>query len=172
MTHETIEQLTANLLLSTEHPLHFPTNLKKIAKKLNASIVKSNLHGESGYILQYKSHFLICIDTENHRVTHNRFTIAHELAHIALGHLNKRKNIPYAQKENEANYMAGALLMPFHFMVAYRDYETPILSTFMAVSEKAMEIRRKNIKRDPLYWKAIERNYYVEHLIHDFRYDI
>lgn len=172
MKYETIEQLAADILLSTEQPLRFPVNLKRIASALNASIVKSDLKGESGYILQYKNNYLICVDPKNHRVTHNRFTIAHELSHIALDHLGKRKNIPTPQKEKEANYMAGALLMPFHFMVAYRGYETPILSTFMAVSEKAMEIRRKNIKRDPLYWKAIEGDYYVEHLIHDFRYDI
>lgn len=172
MKCETIEQLAADLLLSTEKPLHFPVNLKRVASVLNASIVKSDLKGESGYILKYKDDYLICIDPDNHRVTHNRFTIAHELAHIALGHLDKRKHIPIFQKEKEANYMAGALLMPFHFMVAYRRYETPILSSFMAVSEEAMEIRRKNIKHDPSYWRAVEGNYYVEHLIHDFRYDI
>lgn len=169
MTQETIEQLAANLLLSTEHPLHFPTDLKRVAKKLNASIVKSNLRGESGYILQYKNHFLICIDTENHRVTHNRFTIAHELSHIALGHLDKRKHIPYAQKEQEANDMAGALLMPFHFMVAYRDYETRILSGFMAVSEQAMDIRRKQIIKDHHYHTAVQRNYYQDNLTRDIR---
>lgn len=172
MENSNIEHLSAQLLLKTESPLHFPVILKRVASVLNASIVKSDLKGESGYILQYKNNYLICVDPKNHRVTHNRFTIAHELSHIALDHLDKRKNIPTSQKEKEANYMAGALLMPFHFMVAYRGYETPILSTFMAVSEKAMEIRRKNIKRDPLYWKAIEGDYYVEHLIHDFRYDI
>lgn len=169
MTQETIEQLVANLLLSTERPLHFPTDLKKVAQKLNASIVKSNLRGESGYILQYKNHFLICIDTKNHRVTHNRFTIAHELSHIALGHLDKRKHIPYVQKEQEANDMAGALLMPFHFMVAYRDYETRILSGFMAVSEQAMDIRRKQIIKDRRYHIAVQRNYYKDNLNRDIR---
>ena len=171
-TNQTLERKAAELLLSTENPVQFPVDLYKIADKLNAEIVKAYLAGESGYIINYLDRYLICIDAENHRVTHNRFTIAHELAHIALGHLDKRKDLPEHIKEREANYLASALLMPFHFMVAYRNYEDRILSSFMAVSEEALSIRRREIKKDPEYKKAVDHNFYVDHLIRDFRKSI
>lgn len=169
MTNQQLERIAANLLLSTENPIQFPVDLYKIANHLHAEICKTDLAGESGYIIAYGDRYLICIDAKNNRITYNRFTIAHELSHIVLGHLDRRRALPEKEKEREANFLASALLMPFHFMVAYRDYEERILSGFMAVSEQAMSIRRREIKKDPMYYKAVARNYYGDHLDKDLR---
>lgn len=169
MKNGDLERIAARLLLATENPIKFPIDLYKIAAILHARILKTDLAGESGYIITYGGRYLICIDAKNNRITYNRFTIAHELSHIVLGHLDRRRALPEKEKEREANFLASALLMPFHFMVAYRDYEERILSGFMAVSEQAMAIRRREIKKDPMYYKAVTRNYYGDHLDKDLR---
>lgn len=169
MENGDLERIAARLLLATENPIKFPVDLDKIAAILHTRILKTNLAGESGYIIAFRGRYLICIDAENNRITHNRFTVAHELSHVVLGHLDRRRALPEKEKEREANYLASALLMPFHFMVAYRDYEERILSGFMAVSEQAMEIRRREIKKDPEYHKAVARSYYADHLDRDLR---
>ena len=96
----------------------------------------------------------------NHHENRIRFTIAHELAHYLLGHLNKNhkqyrdftdsfKNTNYNPKEIEANKLAAKILMPedkLDFLI-YKKGITSIkeLAKIMRVSEAAMMYRLKNL---------------------------
>lgn len=170
MKQKEIESIAANLLLTSNKKIQFPIILEPLLSHLNIEIIYSNLGGPPGYILHTKGAYRVYIDNaKNHTKTFTRFTIAHEIAHVALGHLTHRKFLSHKQKEQEANQLAAAILMPFHFMVAYRNYQSYILSRFMWVSEEAIDIRRKTIQKDPLYHKAIQKKQYTENLVKDFR---
>ena len=96
----------------------------------------------------------------NHHENRIRFTIAHELAHYLLGHLNDTqkeyrdftdsfKNTNYNPKEIEANKLAAKILMPedkLDFLI-YKKGITSIkeLAKIMRVSEAAMMYRLKNL---------------------------
>ena len=96
----------------------------------------------------------------NHHENRKRFTIAHELAHYLLGHLNNTqkeyrdftdsfKNTTYNPKEIEANKIAAKILMPedkLNFLI-YKKGITSIkeLAKIMRVSESAMMYRLKNL---------------------------
>lgn len=173
MKQKEIETLAATLLLKTQTKLQFPIKLESILAYLKIEIQYDDLCGEGGFILHQKGHFRILLDDGSyHSPVYRRFTIAHEIAHVVLGHLTHRKFLSHKQKEQEANQLAAAILMPFHFMVAYRNYESYILAKFMWVSEKAIEIRRETILKDPLYYKAVQREMYKENLLKDFSSEI
>lgn len=88
----------------------------------------------------------------------NRFTLAHEIGHLALGHsgvrsraavnheFRKQSGVPGApREESEASYWAAAFLMPAAIVM---ECETPeILAARCNVSLEAARIRKENIDR-------------------------
>jgi len=91
----------------------------------------------------------------NSPFTRKRFTIAHELGHIFLGHFkgscalfSSRNN----SLENEANMFAGEILVPIPFLkraiFGCNMRSVKILSLLFQVSEKVIEIQveRYNLK--------------------------
>lgn len=160
-----IEKIVAKILKSNLEEVRFPIDLKSLAKSLNIKIKYCDLEGEDGYIFKYKNSYMICInDTDNFR---NNFTLAHELGHVVLGHLDTHEHLPYYVKERQANHFAGALLMPFHFMVAYKNELDPVLNIFMKVSKKAELVRRKILESDIRYQNACNKKIYKPDLIRD-----
>jgi Zn-dependent peptidase ImmA (M78 family) len=95
------------------------------------------------------------LDPEYH---HHRFTLAHELGHLALHHNGVRSRavqghefrkqagvVGVGRDESEASYWAGAFLMPTSIVT---ECETPpILSARCGVSIEAAKIRKENIER-------------------------
>lgn len=92
----------------------------------------------------------------------NRFTLAHELAHCCLSHI-ENEQVPYVEyrhegiiddsKEISANIFAGELLIPFKFLreVLTNDYPDSFpssvkLAKIFAVSVNVMEERLKYLK--------------------------
>lgn len=160
-----IEKIVAKILKTNFEEIRFPIDIKNLAKSLNIKIEYSDLKGEDGYIFKYKNSYMICIDdTDNFR---NNFTLAHEVGHVVLGHLDTHEHLPYYVKERQANHFAGALLMPFHFMVAYKDELDPILNVFMNVSKKAEIVRRNILEADIRYKNACNRKIYKPDLKKD-----
>lgn len=88
-------------------------------------------------------------------ITRKRFTLAHELGHIALNHKLELDNIPDNVRETEANTFASLLLCPPFIVLktleSYRYYTNITdeiverLSSDFIVSEEAMRIVLHNL---------------------------
>ncbi len=89
---------------------------------------------------------------------YNRFTFAHELGHLALGHkgtrsravmgrdFRKQANIPGVwQEEAEAHQWAGAFLMPTRMVLQCKTASE--LASRCGVSPEAARIRTENLKQ-------------------------
>lgn len=161
-----IEKIVAKILKTNFEEIRFPIDIKNLAKSLNIKIEYSDLKGEDGYIFKYENSYMICI-ADNRINSRSNFTLAHELGHVVLGHLDTHEHLPYYVKERQANHFAGALLMPFHFMVAYKDELDPILNVFMNVSKKAEIVRRNILESDIRFKNACNRKIYKPDLKKD-----
>lgn len=78
---------------------------------------------DNKYVISYND-----VSKNEHRV---KFTLAHELGHILLGHLlNEKSGLIYKRQEKEANYFAKRLLIPLCFLTKLREKTVlPSLST-------------------------------------------
>lgn len=87
---------------------------------------------------------------KNHHPHRQRFTVAHEIGHLLLGHTHADSvNDPDGPGETEANQFAAELLMPLAMLKA--DIETgtkqpKVLSQRYFVSEESMWNRLKDCK--------------------------
>lgn len=106
-------------------------------------IYSDNLEGVKGYTLHRDGRFMVCYDPKNFHRHSIRFTIAHEIGHIYLGHF--KKNITsrqlYGQCEHEANYFAAALLMPEHLLSQYNTLSSEEIANKLDVSEESLGYR-------------------------------
>lgn len=96
---------------------------------------------------------------KSHPHVRKRFTVAHEVAHIMLGHLTDKdgeliedevrlRSAARDQKERDANAYAADLLMPYAMMrdaVASGIRDIDRLASLFGVSTQAMRIRINNI---------------------------
>jgi len=103
-----------------------PVPIEKIAKKLGAELRFEPFEGElSGMVHRPKKTAAIIGINSLHPKTRQRFTIAHEIAHLVLhsdeefhvdnrylGFRNDRSSQAIDDREIEANQFAAALLMP------------------------------------------------------------
>ncbi len=150
-----------------------PIDVLKIADKNNISVVidKSAPEDISGFITTNNKTTVIGINGE-HDKKRQRFTIAHELGHFLLGHINSEethvdKKIVIRFRNNssssgelveevEANLFAAELLMPtemiYKKIATNKAFELEDLSERIAslakefnVSEQAMMIRLTNL---------------------------
>ena len=103
---------------------------------------------------------------KDHAPTRQNFTIAHELGHIALGHLDGRdgeliddakrlRSAFWDREEREANAFAAELLMPARWVrealeAGIRTLDE--LSTLFGVSRQAMSVRIESLRR----WRGRE----------------
>ncbi len=131
-----------------------PVDIKKIIKKLGIEIVEDILPLDiSGAIRRAGKDITIYFDTREPK-TRQRFTLAHELAHYLLGHLDSgdgyiSDNTLYRsgmtnRQERDANYLAAELLMPMEQidkLLSSASYTLPTLAEKLEVSEAAVSIR-------------------------------
>lgn len=107
-----------------------PIDVKKIAEENNIQLFQADLdniqgYNLSGYIRKIPEGMKIVIN-KNHADTRNNFTIAHELGHYFLGHLNGKDNVvslrggEKTQIELESDYFAVALLMPKELILKHK----------------------------------------------------
>lgn len=143
--------------------------IKYIANALNSFQVKNQLLGACKYLnlnIYFRkmpeninavtlpasaanSNFITIIN-RHHNLGRLRFTIAHEIGHVALGHFSQRKLIPSIKKtknnilDREANIFASEFLMPADIvtkMVAKDGANVEKLRKFFKVSKQTIRIR-------------------------------
>jgi hypothetical protein len=86
------------------------------------------------------------------------FTLAHEIAHIALGHplIPREAKTPEEidMEEREADEFAGRLLMPEGIIYTCNYYSMAAVATYLNVSKTALLVRLNNLKRLNLPYAA------------------
>jgi len=123
-----------------------PVNSISLAHKLGFDVYEtSNMpEGQSGFCdIENRK---ICIKSNEPR-QRQRYSIAHEIAHIILKHGSRARLVCSSNndaKERDANKFAAALLMPamaMYTFVKIRGASFEELCTAFDVSQKAMSIR-------------------------------
>ncbi len=101
-----------------------PVILRKIidflGKEFDIDVIKADFKGEyDGITITIGNSHTLGFD-ENSPINRKRFSIAHELGHIVLGHTNgENKDYDFESKncrEQEANEFAAELLVPYEFL--------------------------------------------------------
>lgn len=136
-----------------------PVDVHHLTKVMGIRVEKNPFLGCSGQIeLTTNGPVITVKDTEIG--TRQRFTIAHEIGHFALGHLNQGhplfrdeasnfKTGVFLPVERLANQFAAELLMPervVSYAITNKGYKTlESLAALFGVSEVAMSWRLKNL---------------------------
>ncbi|MBT3201244.1 MAG: ImmA/IrrE family metallo-endopeptidase [Phycisphaerales bacterium] len=96
---------------------HFPDGPEELAKRLDIPIIRAAFKGSEGWCLRYREQAKITLNSTSPN-TRQRFTLAHELAHIVLG--TKNDVLPAGAgafcadtiEEKQANSLAAKFLLP------------------------------------------------------------
>lgn len=152
-----------------------PVKASQIAKKSDITIIKNSQadflqQGKSGAtVLQDEKFYIIYNDEES--VSRCRFTIAHELGHIFLGHLmtNKTKYRTFAiqdDTESEANVFARDLLAPACVLHELNLLNADDIARVCNISLEAARYRSNRMqeleKRNAWYLHPLERQVYEQ----------
>lgn len=163
-TKETIESKTRELVYSfneDDYPISFQKIIEKVPERIVIFNASFNAEGISWLTRKDGDDFLIYIN-HTEPLVRRRFSIAHELGHVILGHLSNeskkvdykyRKNYNYTKEEileeKEANWFASALLMPAEMLDKQikknKGVDLDTLADFFWVSTSALKIRLFNL---------------------------
>ena len=153
-----------------------PVNLKKITEYLSIRVIKNssvNLlsPSENGASILYANECFIIIDDEN-TLQRCRFTIAHELGHILLGHPTRDgyhartidKDRP--EIEREADIFASRLLAPACVLWGLNLHTAEEIAKVCNISISAAIIRAERMdvlyKRNKFLISPLERKVYEQ----------
>ena len=156
----TPERLARNVLMQHWDGM-LPVDVHAIAEIMGVVVESSPRMEESGKVCRKSAtdDYVIFYNASDHEVR-QRFTIAHEIGHIVLGHLANREEClrdprehysidNFDPKERDANRFAAALLMPADAVRAavahMKDPTLARLADLFKVSKLAMEIRLKSL---------------------------
>lgn len=154
------ERMTAKDVLDTHWDGVLPVRPIAIARQLGIDVFKSSDLGHSGQInLGKDGETPIIVFNDSEALVRQRFTVAHEIGHFALGHLNGSKQMfrddsrnfstfQYDTREVEANQFAAAFLMPSEVVrlaVQQGTRSISALAELFRVSEAAMKFRLINL---------------------------
>lgn len=144
---ENAKTAAKNLYSSLPPYIKYPVKMEPLIEHISGiDIVYSDLATEEGYSVHYDGRYRIFISSGSHPMR-LRFTLAHELGHIVLGHIKGHRHSPSAGEEWEANVFASELLMPEMLVRQYRNYSLDWITQFFFVSRKAAEIRLAEINQ-------------------------
>ncbi len=152
-----------------------PVSVLDIAKSAGIRVIKNSmvkwlLPSESGISIVISNKWFIVYDDSNSR-QRCRFTVAHELGHIFLGHeLKKRGNLTQTIRdsesfaEQEANIFASRLLAPACVIWALGLKTANEISSVCDISHSAAEFRAERMetlyKRNKFLSAPLERKVY------------
>lgn len=137
-----------------------PVDIEEIARNLGINLIPMVLKaGVSGAIQKKQDESIHIYHDISEPRARQRFTIAHEIGHYLLGHLDKetylsenillRSNLLTNSQERDANYLAAELLMPMSKIDEIIDakrvppysFSLDELAGILDVSEKALRVR-------------------------------
>lgn len=153
------ERMTSDDVLAAHWDGSVPVRPVALAARLGVRVFKRSNMLESGYVYIDDDGQPRIVYNADEAEVRQRFTIAHELGHYALGHLSSGKTMwrdtkdsfssaAYNPSEVEANRFAARLLMPADAIkVAVADGNRTIagLADLFRVSQVAMKFRLKNL---------------------------
>lgn len=153
-------------ILIDNHIYTFPVNVQKLAAQFNI-IVEPSEHLDSDIFavnLNYKNTQYIFYKQSGNENT-DRFTIAHELGHILMGHMTEKVTTSY--EEEQANIFASRLLAPMIVTKHNHIESAEQLAAFFGLSSEAAKIRFERYKmlekRNKFLTSPLEREYYINY---------
>ena len=152
-----------------------PVPVIPIAKHFGISVIKDSLvhelrKGESGISIFNGTGWIIVYDDSESR-QRKRFTVAHELGHILLGHEMKKgfylrsSSVHKPLLETEADVFASRLLAPACVLWGLNLHDADEISRICDMSISASQIRARRMKilyeRNMFLTSPLEREVYI-----------
>ncbi len=136
----------------------FPVDLTKILKAYNIKLCKYNdyddeaINSKDGFTENVEGVYIIHYNYYINSKKRKRFTIAHELGHIMLGHIKVRNILCRGGdiNEEEANFFARCLLAPeciINALDTSKDIDIKMLSDYFEVSKDCATYALNNSRR-------------------------
>lgn len=147
---KTARDLAKKLIKSakvTQAPVSLQVVIQQLQKEYDLEVKRMNVGDKVSGILvrcqKVDDDYTVIGFNENHHWHRRRFTIAHEIGHLLLGHVCSGNQDDRSYNENEANIFAGELLIPTSLIK--KDYtkhsDLKKLSELYRVSPTAMTIK-------------------------------
>lgn len=142
-----------------------PVKILNIARRAGIRVIKNSIanelsEDEKGHSYSRDNELVIIYDDTDPK-TVMRFTIAHELGHIFLGHNLEN---PTLSMENEANVFASRLLSPACVLWALDLHTHEEIAKICDISNKAAKIRAERMEilyeRDKFLTSPLEKQVY------------
>ena len=155
-----------------------PTDLGAIAKHYGCKIVlysdtniahflKTDIATGDGFVLRVNNQKQIYLNDTIHNKARRRFTLAHELGHVILGHdighihyQNNEIDNPADIQETQANIFARNILMPATVLAALNIYTLDEIMALCDVPYQSAAIRAGRMKE--LYKKGMFNRHPLE----------
>ncbi|MHB8171267.1 MAG: ImmA/IrrE family metallo-endopeptidase [Thermincolia bacterium] len=170
-------ELESMVFLKGRNITNFPVNIEEAASKLRVGkpvIIAyiNDLPDQIGGYTRVSSHSYHIIINDNHPLQRKRFSAAHEIGHLYLGHDEvsvHRWSECCEYQELEANEFAAGLLMPapkMHWLASYHGRDVPKLlekvQDFFGVSlsAAAQRITRMELFKGAIVLKDGYRTYF------------
>ncbi|MDD4844816.1 MAG: ImmA/IrrE family metallo-endopeptidase [Anaerotignum sp.] len=157
----------------------FPVNLGEICRHYKIKtipyskftlwdMVDPHAKKGDGFSLKLETQYYLVFNDSIHHLGRTRFTIAHELGHILLGHVetitfyrNSEIDSDTNEKETQANIFARDLLMPAAVLAALHVHAPEEIAAFCNISLQSAQIRAKRMEalyqRDCFQQHPLER---------------
>lgn len=172
MTTERLEELAVKVLKLSKWDGVFPINPQKLTENIqirktlagdeSPSILKVKMQGEalgrlsgSAELIEDEDNsYFLCKFNKYEPDYRSRFTQAHELGHVVLGHVDRNCTLlrdedfnQFSPQEIQANSFAAALIMPSSEVEKMLDKTSNVsqLATHFGVSPTALKYRLKNL---------------------------
>ncbi len=157
--------LLENCKINVRKPILVKDIIKNCEHKI--MLINRRLDGVLGFSCYHEQtdSYLVVTDIEENKLFRRyRFTLAHEIGHIELGHL---KDIcPSSMKfenrilEREASVFAEELLMPTTRCMIHNLDTSEKISQYYNVSKEAADIKFKNLKDNAVYNEYLDSQLY------------